>query len=207
MTSHKSEPLTLEQRAYKEKTLNQLIATADRLQDKINKERRLEVAEDIREQLEEIQGHIRLLQQELTINLSGEPVADDLYRRIATALTNNKFFLARKLINKLETIEPFYPDIDRLRFEAEAGRASRRTQAISRGSDLPDKVMAPQLIGGSGGELAYLVDAEARPAEKRGLARLFEFHIVASCLVVTLIFCTMAGIGGVTALQWLIEGK
>ncbi|MDX1524553.1 MAG: hypothetical protein R3264_23180, partial [Anaerolineae bacterium] len=122
-------PLTPEQKAYKEKTLQQLAANFTLLETKLETERRPDVADEVRDQLEAIQTHINHLQQELAANGAGEPVADNLYRRIATALTNGRFYLAKKLINKLETIEPFYPDIDRLRAEAEAGRASRRTQS------------------------------------------------------------------------------
>ena len=106
--------LTPEQRAYKEKTLTQLAKNFSQLEGQIERERRSEVIDDLHEQLEAIQSHLLLLQKELATNETGEPVADNLYRRIATALTTNKFLLARKLIHKLETIEPFYPGIERL---------------------------------------------------------------------------------------------
>ena len=35
---------------------------------------------------------------------------------------------------------------------------------------------------------------------------LFQFHIIISCLVVAALLCTMAGVGGVMLIEWLIEG-
>ena len=203
-------PLTLEQRAYKDRTLKQLLANFVLLEEKLEKEHRRDVAEDIRQQLEDIQAHLAVLQQELTTNSAGEPVADDLYRRVATALTNNKFFLARKLIHKLETIEPFYPNLDRFKAEAEAGRASRRTRSVSKGGALPELVVPPEVADPEVSQmsLAYdVVDGVGVEPERQGLARFFQFHIIASCVVVSLILCVMFGVGGMTALQWLIEGN
>ena len=123
--------LTPEQREYKEKTLAQLLANQPRLESQLTQESRPEVANNIRSQLEDMQAHIQRLQHELATNTFGEPVADELFQRAATALTKQKFYLAKRLISKLETIEPFYPGIDRLRQEAEEGRASRRTRAVA----------------------------------------------------------------------------
>lgn len=207
--------LTPEARAYKEKTVEQLLLNFEVLEQRLGQERRAEVIQSIQERLEEVQGHIAHLQQALATNTAGEPLADNLYRRIATALTNNKFHLAKKLIHKLETIEPFYPDIDRLRTEAESGRASRRTQSISKGGALPEVVLSPEMAEAAAAAAAQTtVSATAVSDEvldaapgKKGLAQLFQFHIIASCLVVSLILCVMFGVGGITALQWLIEGN
>jgi hypothetical protein len=207
--------LTLEDRAYKEKTVEQLLQNFKVLEQRLVQERRVEIIQSIQEQLEEIQAHIARLQQELATNTAGEPVADNLYRRVATALTTNKFYLAKKLLHKLETIEPFYPNIDRLRTEAETGRASRRTQSISKGGALPEVVLSPEMAEAAAAAAAQTSIAVSLPndevieviPEKKGLAQLFQFHIIASCLVVSLILCVMFGVGGITALQWLIEGN
>lgn len=203
--------LTPEQKAYKERTLNQLVTNFARLEEQLNKEKQPEVIDSLHEQLEAMQAHMALLQQELATDTAGEPAADELYRRVANALTGQKFFLAKKLITKLETIEPFYPGIERLRYEAEEGRASRRTRSIAQGGALPEIISSPALAEPAPAdqppkivEVSQTVEAEP---EKRGLARLFEFHIVMSCLVVSLILCIMSGVGGITVLQWLIEGN
>ena len=203
--------LTPEQRAYKERTISQLAANFKQLEGQIDREKRAEVIEDLHQQLEDIQTHLALLQQEVSRNEVGEPVADNLYRRIATTLTNGKFFLAKKLIHKLETIEPFYPGIERLQADVEAGRASRRTQAISKGGDLPEIVLPPEVVEAAAtaptGEGLPVVDVVESLPPKWSIGRLFQFHIVVSCLVVSLIACVMFGVGGMSALQWLIEGN
>jgi hypothetical protein len=202
--------LTLELRAYKERTLQQLLANYSLLEERLEKESRSDIAADIRSQLDDIKAHLTLLRQELATNMAGEPVANELYRRAATALTTHKFFLARKLIHKLETIEPFYPDIDRLKSEADAGRASRRTQSISKGGALPELIVpppGPEAESGPTPPTDEVVDSLGLEPERQGWRRLFQFHILASCLVVSAIFCVMAGIGGVTALQWLFAGN
>jgi len=204
--------LTPEERAYKEKTVEQLVENFAILEKRLDRERRSDVVENVQTQLEELQAHITLLQQELKTNIAGEPVADELYRRIATALTTNKFYLAKKLINKLGTIEPFYPNIDRLQSEAEAGRASRRTQAIAKGGALPEVVLSPSLVESVAAQAPestadVVDDGESLEREKTGIARIFQFHVVASCLVIFLLACVMFGLGGITALQWLIEGS
>ncbi|MBN1221059.1 MAG: hypothetical protein JXM69_19210 [Anaerolineae bacterium] len=201
--------LTSEQKEYKERTLHQLQINLPLLETKLERETRPEVANSLRSQIEDTQAHIDLLQRELATNTAGEPVADELFQRAATALTKKKFYLARRLINKLETIEPFYPDIERLRKEAEAGRASRRTQAIAqRGT--ASTTDAAQLPGADLAAAAPLGDrvyqTSAEEPEKSGLAQFFQFHLIVSCLVVFLILCVMAGVGGVMLLQWLIEG-
>lgn len=206
-------PLTPEQREYKEKTLQQLLVNLSLLETKLGQESRSDVADNIRNQLEDIQAHIDHLQRELASNVAGEPVADELFRRAAGALTRRKFYLTKKLINKLETIEPFYPGIERLRQEAEAGRASRRTRAIAQRAGLSSTGEAPPLESGQGpvapsaippGKDAYQSLAEEQ--EKRGLAQFFQFHIIVSCLIILLILCVMSGVGAMMILERLVEG-
>ena len=130
-------PLTLEQRVYKEKTLNRLLVNQTELQTRIALETQTDVVKNIRSQLEDLQAHIDLLQMELEHDVAGEPVADELCKRIATALTKEKFYMAQKYLTKLETIEPFYPGLDRLREEVQAQRAGRRTRSIAQGTAMP----------------------------------------------------------------------
>ncbi len=201
--------LTQDQRAYKEKTLRQLQANLPHLESQLEQESRADVIKSLQKQVDDTRSHLELLQHELAANTAGEPVADDLYRRAAAALTNKKFFLAKKLLTRLETIEPFYPGVDILLQEAEAGRASRRTQAIAQRGVPPG---SPSTISGSvaatppiNGEDAPVL-ADTDEPERRGLARFFQFHIILSCLVVLLILCVMAGVGGIMLLEWLVEG-
>jgi len=200
--------LTPEQREYKEKTLAQLLIDFPLLETKLAQETRRDIANSLQNQLEDMRGHIDLLQRELASNIAGEPVADELLQRAAAALTGKKFYLARKLINKLETIEPFYPGIDRLRQEAEEGRASRRTQSVAQG-DL-GRATRPVEPGLAATAQPTLTEDEIyAPAEepaKKGLAQFFQLHIIISCLLVMLILCVISGVGGIMLLQWLIEG-
>jgi len=206
--------LTPEQREYKEKTLAQLQLNLPLLETNVKKESRPEVVNNLQKQIDDIRAHIDLLQHELAANTAGEPVADELFQRAAGALTNKKFFLAKKLINKLEAIEPFYPDIERLRQEAEAGRASRRTQAIVQrgvsspqaGQPLPVSQEATAQPIGEAYQTPDIYPTTPGEEERKGLSRFFQFHIIISCLVVLLILCIISGIGGVMLLQWLIEG-
>jgi hypothetical protein len=217
-------PLTPEQREYKEKTLEQLLVNLSLLETKLGQENRPDVADNIRNQLEDIQAHLDHLQRELASNVAGAPIADELFQRAAGALTRKKFYLAKKLINQLETIEPFYPGIERLRQEAEAGRASRRTHAIAQrvrststgethplesgqeavAQSIPPKNDVHPRDGVPGRDGAYQTIAEEQ--EKRGLAQFFQFHLIVSCLIVLLILCMMFGVGAIMLLERLIEG-
>lgn len=206
-------PLTPEQREYKEKTLTQLLDNQSLLETRLNQETRPEVVRSIEQQLSEIEVHINRLQDELAGNVVfDEPVADDLFQQAARALANKKFRLANKHIQKLETIEPFYPGIDRLKQESEARRVSRRTRSIAQGtaSAYPGTVPPPTLRTVT---RTVPPPASAEPAvnsvEEGGTSwtsQLFQFHIIISCLVVLLIVCVLLGVGGITLLQWLIEG-
>ncbi len=207
-------PLTPEQREYKEKTLEQIQDNLPLLETKVEQESRPEVVNSLQKQIDDIRAHIDMLQHELATNAAGEPVADELFQRAAGSLAKKKFYLAKKLINKLETIEPFYPSIERLRQEAEAGRASRRTQAIAQRPAPPSPTAPPLQTGQAAAaqptntyQAPDTYPAIPEEVEKKGLvAQYFQFHIILSCLVVSLILCVMAGIGGLMVLQWLIEG-
>lgn len=205
-------PLTSDQREYKERTLEQLEINLPLLEAQLQQESRREVVNSLQKQVDDTKAHIDVLQHELTTNTMSIPVADELYQKAAAALANKKFFLAKKLITRLETIEPFYPGIDQLREEAEEGRASRRTRAIAqRGT--PPTVHSTQIPGldqtavPSSAAADYNVyQPTAEESEKRGIGQFFQFHYVISCLVVMLILCVMLGVGGIMVLQYLIEG-
>jgi hypothetical protein len=205
-------PLTPDQREYKEKTLEQLEINLPLLEAQLQQENRQEIVNSLQKQVDDIRAHIDLLQHELAANAMTTPVADELYQKAATALANKKFFLAKKLITRLETIEPFYPGINQLRKEAETGRASRRTQAIAqRGAPAGEAATSPPGLAqtavpaqAAGNHNIY--PPTAQESEKRGIGQFFQFHIVISCLVVMLILCVMAGVGGIMILQYLVEG-
>jgi hypothetical protein len=208
-------PLSPEQRDYKEKTLDQLMADQSKLEAELSQESRPDGLRNIQGQLDEIRAHIDRLQRELATGSVAEAVADQMCVRVAQALAKEKFYLAKRYINKLETIEPFYPSLDLLRAEAEAGRASRRTRSIAQGNALPYGAAAfprsqasASIAAGTEAGSASLppVRSEVAGQEKEGLSRFFQFHIVASCLVILLIVCVVFGVGGFTVLQWLLEG-
>jgi hypothetical protein len=205
-------PLTPEQITYKEKTLNRLSTNLPELEARFQQESRPEVRTSLENQIDDIQAHLELLQSELADGIAREPIADQLCKRIAEALVKEKFYMARKYLNKLETIEPFYPKLDRLRTEAEAERPGRRTRSIAEGTALPygAALYSPAspvdgVVESSVGSLAKVpVLTSAKP--ERRFAQFFQFHVVASCLVVLLIICVMLGVGSISVLQWLIEG-
>ena len=130
-------PLTLEQRDYKERTLSQLQANLPALEAKLAQAAQRHEIVSIHDQIKEVEAHIARLQKELSINMMLEPVADDLCRQVATALTKQKFYMAKRYLTKLETIEPFYPELDRLKQEAETEQVSRRTRSLTQGSAMP----------------------------------------------------------------------
>jgi hypothetical protein len=207
--------LTPEQRDYKEKTLSQLQANQALLEASLGRETRPEVVKSIEEQLHDIEAHISRLQDELAGNVVfDEPIADELFKQAIKALANEKFYLAKKCIHRLETIEPFHPALDRLRREAESGQVSRRTRSIAAGTAtsypgvvLPLAVAAPASGSSIPGQAApvgpKVVVEEEEP--KGWFAHFFQFHIIVSCLVIVLLGCVLLGMFGVTILQWLIE--
>ena len=210
--------LTPEQREYKERTLNQLQANHVMLEKALETETRPNVVKSIQKQLTEIEDHINRLQDELSGEVVfDEPVADELFKKAATALSKEKFFLAKRYISKLEVIEPFYPGLDRLKHEADSQRVTRRTRSIAAGTASGYPVSSTQpvpAIPGSGTELetaaasGFAPEAgyytEEEPSGRFG--QLFQFHVVLSCLVILVLLCIMFGIGGFMMLQWLVEG-
>jgi hypothetical protein len=211
-------PLTPEQKDYKEKTLVQLQANKARLEASLGKEARLQVAKSIQRQLSDIDGHISRLQDELSGKVvPDEPVADELFKKAAQALAKEKFYLAKRKINKLETIEPFYPGLDRLRHEAETRQVSRRTRSIAEGkaTGYPGTVTIPDspTVQVTGGPPATVIPqrsagSDSMPVEDDNpwWRSLFQFHIVVSCMVVILLLCVVFGMAGFTILQWLVQG-
>jgi hypothetical protein len=211
-------PLTPEQRDYKERTLNQLLLNLPLLEAKLARETQRQVAVTLHEHLEAMEAHVIRLQQELAHEVLLEPVADELCRQAASALTKQKLFMAKRYIGKLEAIEPFYPELSRLKQEAETGQVSRRTRALSQSETLPTAAATmgvPMLTAGASAGPAAMADpraavvpgARVRQKERGGWRQYFQFHIIASCLVVLLLACIMAGVGGMNVLRWLIEGS
>jgi hypothetical protein len=206
-------PLTPEQREYKERTLNQLLDNQSLLETRLNQETRPDVVKSIEQQLADIEAHVNRLQDELAGDVVfDEPVADELFKQAARSLANKKFHLAKKHIHRLETIEPFYPGIDRLKQEAESGRVSRRTRSIAQGTAVaypgtaPPPTLRPANRTIEKPAVAAPVANGAEVGKSRWTDHLFQFHIILSCLVILLLICVMLGIGGVSVLQWLIEG-
>ncbi len=205
--------LTPEQIEYKERTLNQLRLNQAGLETSLNQEARPDVIRSIERQLQDIEAHVSRLQDELSGNVVfDEPVADDLFMQAVKALSKEKFFLAKKYIHKLETIEPFYPGIDRLHHEAEVGKVSRRTRSIAQGTatsypgtSSPADVRSPKTLPEDmpAVEPSSTSDRQEEPGR---FSQYFQFHIIVSCLVVLLLLCVMFSVGGITVLEWLIEG-
>jgi hypothetical protein len=209
-------PLTLEQQHYKERTLNQLLANLPQLQAQLAQETQREAALSLQKQLEEVETHMARLQNELAQGITGEPVADELCRQAAYALTKQKLYMARKYINKLEAIEPFHPELPRLKQDLETDHISRRTRSLAQGEALPltsttgltpvsrsaEAAAAPVVTG-----QVILPRPTKTEKENGGLRQFFQFHYIASCLILTVLFCVMAGVGGMSLLRWLIEGS
>jgi hypothetical protein len=205
-------PLTLEQREYKERTLEQLFVHRAELEALLEQEP--EHPRTLQSRLDDVEAHIGRLQDELAGNvIVDEPVAQEYFVQAAKALSKEKFHLARRYIDKLQTIEPFHPALDRLWQELEAGQASRRTKSIAQGTAMtyPGMDMMNPVLPAHSREIVPLGDSASDDDEQednapRGMAQFFQFHIVMSCLVVLLLVCVMFGTGGVTMLRWLIEG-
>jgi hypothetical protein len=203
--------LTLEQITYKERTLHQLRTNQARLEASLERESRPEVIQSIEDQLNLIEAHINRLEDELAGNVVfDEPVAEEYFKHAVRALANERFYLAKKYIHRLETIEPFYPALERLRQEAESGQVSRRTRSIAQGTatTYPGISLAPVMPGAPA---AVALPGPAGIEEEGEGERipwyrfLFQIHILASCLVIALLGCVMLGVFGVTLLEWFIE--
>jgi hypothetical protein len=205
-------PLTPEQREYKERTLNQLLVNQSLLESRLTQENRPDVIQSIMEQLQDIEAHLSRLQDELAGDVVfDEPVADDLFKQAAKALASQKFFLAKKHIHRLETIEPFYPGIERLKHEAETERVSRRTRSIAQGqaTSYPGRPILPPKSAPSPSPqppTPEIYTSHSEEAPRSWWSHLFQLHIILSCLVVLLLICVMFGVGGFTVLEWFIEG-
>jgi hypothetical protein len=211
--------LTPEQREYKEKTLQQLLANQARMEASLSSESRLNVVRSMQRQLADMDTHINRLQDELSGRVVfDEPVAAELFQKAAQALVKEKYFLAKRHIGKLETIEPFYPGLDRLKQEAESQQVSRRTRAIAAGTaagypgsgasvGVSPVAYAAAAEGGSAPAPVAPAYASASAESPGWFAGLFQFHIVLSCLVVALLLCVVFGMAGMTLVQWLIQGS
>lgn len=197
--------MTPEQIDYREKTLERLQASLRHLEAQLTRESNPEIITNVQRQLADIRTHIDFLHRELESGIPGEPIADQIAQKVAQALVREKRYMARRYLNKLETIEPFHPLIDRLRHELEAGRPSRRTRSLA---EQPLEKMQPQVY-----------DASAAPAATRGpmaeiepdpgpgwMAQLFQPHVLLSCAVVLLILCAMAGVGSFLVVEFLFQG-
>lgn len=213
------ESLSPEQIEYKQRTLHQLQINQATLEASLSSETDPKTVRGIQKQLAEIDAHLNRLHDELAGNVvMDEPVADELFRKSAQALARGKFFLARRQIAKLETIEPFYPGITRLKQEAETQQVSRRTRSIAEGKasgyssvlSVPDTAMLPPGPGGeallpSAAPAGYSPAYADEPGEPWYRA-FFQFHVVLSCMVVLLLLCVVFGMAGFSILQWLVEG-
>lgn len=207
-------PLTPEQREYKERTLHQLLANQRRIEASLTAESRPNVIKSIQRQLADIDAHVSRLQDELSGNVVvDEPVADEYFNKAAQALSRGKFYMARRQIKKLETIEPFYPGIDRLKHEADTQQVSRRTKAIAEGkaSGYPNTAAFSVAAGPS-------TATRGLPVTEAGVSgysdepepwyrSLLQFHVLASCFVVLMLMCVVFGMFGYSILQWLVEGS
>lgn len=205
-------PLTPEQREYKELTLGQLMANQAQLEARLAQETEPRLVKSIQRQLADIEAHINRLQDELSGSvIMDEPVAEELFKKSTGALAKGKFHLARRYIAKLETIEPFYPGLDRLKHETETQQVSRRTRSIAAGTASGYSATALALPNRpAAGPGAEALPAPATPVTyeepQSWTSQLFQFHYIASCLAILVILCAVLGVFGVTILQWLVEG-
>ncbi|MCB9099961.1 MAG: hypothetical protein H6632_10500 [Anaerolineales bacterium] len=207
-------PLTPEQRDYNEITIQQLLANRAQLEAALETETDQRAARSIEKQMDAIDAHVGRLRDELRGNvIVDEKVAEDYFKQAVKALAKEKFFLANRYIQRLETIEPFHPALSRLKEEAESRHVSRRTKSIAQGTAttypgldtlsalVPANADAP--VGAGVPANFYYAAEEESPG---GFTQFFQFHYIVSCLVVVLLACVMFGTGGVTVLRWLIEG-
>ncbi|MCB0166576.1 MAG: hypothetical protein KDI79_20275 [Anaerolineae bacterium] len=207
-------PLTPEQRDYNEITIQQLLANRAQLEAALETETDQRAARSIEKQMDAIDAHVGRLRDELRGNvIVDEKVAEDYFKQAVKALAKEKFYLANRYIQRLETIEPFHPALNRLKEEAESKRVSRRTKSIAQGTAtsypgldtlsalVPANADVPASLGAPAN--FYYAAEEESPG---GFTQFFQFHYIVSCLVVVLLACVMFGTGGVTVLRWLIEG-
>ena len=207
-------PLSPEQRDYNEITIQQLLADRAQLEADLEKETDQRAVRGIEKKMDAIDAHIGRLRDELRGNvIVDEKVAEDYFKQAVKALAKEKFYLANRYIQRLETIEPFHPALSRLKEEAESKRVSRRTKSIAQGTAtsypgldtlsalVPANADVP--VGAGVPANFYYAAEDESPG---GFTQFFQFHYIVSCLVVVLLACVMFGTGGVTVLRWLIEG-
>ena len=207
-------PLSPEQRDYNEITIQQLLADRAQLEADLEKETDQRAIRGIEKKMDAIDAHIGRLRDELRGNvIVDEKVAEDYFKQAVKALAKEKFYLANRYIQRLETIEPFHPALSRLKEEAESKRVSRRTKSIAQGTAtsypgldtlsalVPANADVP--VGAGVPANFYYAAEDESPG---GFTQFFQFHYIVSCLVVALLACVMFGTGGVTVLRWLIEG-
>ncbi|MDM8518530.1 hypothetical protein QUF64_00680 [Anaerolineales bacterium HSG6] len=203
-------------REYKTQTLNQLLILLPQIEAKLAHEIDSAAIRRLNKQLEAIRAHIDHLRHELSLDAPLDPVAEVLFQKAAEAIVKEKYFLAQKRLQELETIEPFYPGLNRLKDEISSGKTSRNTKAIAEGT-VPAFVLASikpayQGVASDDSPLStpaadVYLDPDSGEEQTGGWRNIFQFHIMASCLVVVLMFCTMAGVGGTALLEFLIEGS
>lgn len=210
------ESLSPEQIEYKQRTLHQLQINQAALEASLANETDPKTVKSIQKQLAEVDAHMSRLHDELAGNVvMDEPVADELFRKSTQALARGKFYLARRQIAKLETIEPFYPGIARLKQEAETQQVSRRTRSIAEGKaggyssvlSIPETATLPPGARALPGPTTSINTAAYAPESDEPWYRMFfQFHVMLSCLVVVLLLCVVFGMAGFSILQWLVEG-
>ncbi|MCB0193787.1 MAG: hypothetical protein KDJ65_17695 [Anaerolineae bacterium] len=208
-------PLTPEQREYNEITIQQLMANRAELETQLDDETDQRATRSLEKQIDAIDAHVGRLRDELMGNvIINEKVAEDYFMQAVKALAKEKFHLAKRYIQRLETIEPFHPALSRLKEEMESKKVSRRTRSIAQGTAtsypgmtplsalVPTNGDAPAMVPGAPAQYYYAEDDGPG-----GFIQFFQFHYVVSCLVVALLACAMFGTGGMTVLRWLIEGS
>jgi hypothetical protein len=202
---------------YKTQTFNQLLTSLPQLEALLAQEADTATVRRLSKQIEAIHAHIERLRQELSNNVVGQPVASELYRKATQAIVKNKFHLAQKRLNELEAIEPFYPGLARLKQEIATGKISRNTRAIAEGTVPAFQLSAVKLVHQTQTvtqdtaspliETSPQADKLAYEEEQTSSwSNLFQFHILVSCSLIFFLFCMMAGVGGTTLLEFLIEG-
>jgi uncharacterized small protein (DUF1192 family) len=198
---------------YKTQTINQLLTSLPKLESLLAQETDTATVRHLSKQIGAIHAHIERLRQELSNNVVAQPVASELYRKATQATVKEKFYLAQKRLNELETIEPFYPGIARLKQEITTGKISRNTRSIAEGT-VPAFQLSAHSAFPATSPTGNVVESPVQVSdqliqEEQGTSwsNLFQFHILVSCSLIFFLFCMMAGVGGTTLLEFLIEGS
>jgi len=206
--------MTPDLREYKTQSCNQLLKQLPQLEARLPLERDAANAKRLQKQIEAIYAHVDRLRHELETDTAlPESVADELCRKAARALVKQKFFLAQKCLYELETIEPFYPNLNRLKEEATSQKIGRQTRSIAEGTASPFVLPAvmPTLATKGHDSPTPLASATGNGAEwvesPPWWRNIFQFHIMASCAVVMFLFCMMAMVSSSAILQFIFEGR